>query len=84
MTYQIIEWVTAIYDEWTSDKSEHANRAYIAGTSEYLICHSHLLRISYIKCDTEISNNSNTDIDKSIAQICYHVYKVNHFHPRKW
>ena len=36
MTYQIFEWVIATYDEWTSDKSEHANRMYIAGTSEYI------------------------------------------------
>ena len=35
MIYQIYDRVTAIYDGWTTDRSERVNESYIAGMSEY-------------------------------------------------
>ena len=68
-----------VSDIWTSDsniwlvnahRSERSERVqlyrYIAGTSEYIWYTTgiHSKRILYIRCDTEIRNNSNTDIEK--------------------
>ena len=35
VTYRTSERVTAIYDKWTSERSERINESYIVGTSEW-------------------------------------------------
>ena len=51
---------------WTSVRRERVDESYVAGTWKYLIWHYLPIGMLYIKCDTEIDSNSNSDIETAL------------------
>ena len=51
---------------------------YIPGTSEYIWYVIVIHNVFYIKCYTEISNKSDTDIDNYLEQLCCHTYILSY------